>query len=104
VGLSWIIVSGINLVSSHEEHARQCCEVVSQVQDPLMVWRGFSDLSEVGLICSSTEEEERGSPLKVCGVDVEREKNVSGDSGRRDFAGIFPRTIIGIVNRMEING
>src|SRR5271156_3180227 len=30
------------------------------MQDPWRIWRGFSDLSEVGLICSSAEEEERG--------------------------------------------
>jgi hypothetical protein len=48
------------------------------------VWRGFSDLSKVGLICSSAEEEEKRmreilkiengrQSVKVCGVDVERE-------------------------------
>jgi hypothetical protein len=51
--LSWIIVSRINPVSSHGEHAQWCCDVESEVQDP---W----NLSEVGLICSSAEEKERG--------------------------------------------
>jgi len=50
--LSWIIVSRINPASSHGEYAQWCCEVESEVQDP---W----NLSEVGLICSSAEEEER---------------------------------------------
>jgi len=34
VELSWIIISRINLVSSHGEHARWCGEVESQVQKP----------------------------------------------------------------------
>ena len=68
-------MSRINPVSSYGEHARWFCEAKSQVQEPWGVWRGFSDLSKVGLICSGAEEEERrmreilkiengGSPLK----------------------------------------
>jgi hypothetical protein len=46
-----MIVSRINSVSSHEEYAQWCCNVESEVQDP---W----NRSEVGLICSSAEDEE----------------------------------------------
>jgi hypothetical protein len=72
VELSWIIVSRINPVPSHGEHAQSWCDIESKIHDPWRIWRDFSDPSEVGLILAAQKRDDAGnfeikdggSPLK----------------------------------------